>query len=183
LEAGLVAACTLIDRNKRVILVDQEPRANLGGQAFWSLGGLFMVNTPEQRRMFIRDSLDLARQDWLGWASFDRSEDQWPRAWADANLNFATFEMRQWFHQLGMRWFPVVGWAERGGELAEEQALYSDGLPARAAGTGWLSEGRKSWYLDPCSHKLTLVWPSFAYDYRHRNGHFRSAGYAAAETA
>lgn len=117
--SGLVAACELIERRKRVILVDQEPRASLGGQAFWSLGGLFMIDTPEQRRMRIRDSLDLARQDWLGAAGFDRAEDFWPRAWADAYLNFAAGEMRSWLHGLGMRWFPVVGWAERGGGLAD----------------------------------------------------------------
>jgi predicted oxidoreductase len=116
--AGLVAACELLDRKKRIILLDQEPRANLGGQAFWSLGGLFMVDTPEQRRMRIRDTHDLARQDWFGSAGFDRDEDEWPRAWADAYLDFASGEMRSWLHGLGMRWFPVVGWAERGGALA-----------------------------------------------------------------
>ncbi len=116
--AGLVAACELIERKKSVILVDQEPRGSLGGQAFWSLGGLFMIDTPEQRRMRIRDSLDLARQDWLGSAGFDRTEDRWPRAWADAYLDFACGEMRSWLHRLGMRWFPVVGWAERGGAMA-----------------------------------------------------------------
>ena len=116
--SGLVAASELIERGKRVILIDQEPRASLGGQAFWSLGGLFMIDTPEQRRMRIRDSIELARQDWLGSAAFDRAEDFWPRAWADAYLDFAAGEMRGWLHELGMRWFPVVGWAERGGSLA-----------------------------------------------------------------
>jgi predicted oxidoreductase len=116
--AGLVAASELIERGRRVILVDQEPRSGLGGQAFWSLGGLFMIDTPEQRRMRIRDSIELARQDWLGSAGFDRPEDFWPRAWADAYLNFAAGEMRSWLHGLGMRWFPVIGWAERGGSLA-----------------------------------------------------------------
>ncbi|MDD7973457.1 FAD-binding dehydrogenase [Roseinatronobacter alkalisoli] len=116
--AGLVAADQLVARGRRVILVDQEPRSNLGGQAFWSLGGLFMIDTPEQRRCRIRDSLDLARTDWMGSAGFDRVEDEWPRRWAEAYLNFASTEMRPWLHGLGMRWFPVVGWAERGGGLA-----------------------------------------------------------------
>ncbi|WP_163850735.1 FAD-binding dehydrogenase [Pseudooceanicola aestuarii] len=116
--AGLVAACELLDRGRRVTLLDQEPRQNLGGQAFWSLGGLFMIDTPEQRRFRIRDSRELARQDWMGSAGFDRAEDHWPRAWADAYLDFAAGEMRSWLYRMGMRWFPVVGWAERGGGLA-----------------------------------------------------------------
>lgn len=117
--AGLVAAAQLLQRGRRVVIVDQEPRGSLGGQAFWSLGGLFMVDTPEQRRLRIRDSLDLARRDWMGSAAFDRPEDEWPRRWAEAYLTFAATEMRSWLHGLGMRWFPVVGWAERGGSMAD----------------------------------------------------------------
>ncbi|AAV94370.1 FAD-binding dehydrogenase [Ruegeria pomeroyi] len=116
--AGLVAAAELGDRGKRVILLDQEPESFLGGQAFWSLGGLFMVDTPEQRRMGIRDCADLALRDWLGSAQFDRAEDAWPRKWAEAYVEFAAGEMRPWLHGMGLRWFPVVGWAERGGSYA-----------------------------------------------------------------
>lgn len=116
--AGLVAAAEAADRGKRVIMLDQEGEQNLGGQAFWSLGGLFMVDTPEQRRVKIKDTLDLARQDWLGSAQFDRKEDHFPRQWAEAYLQFASSEMRPWLHDMGMRWFPVVGWAERGGSMA-----------------------------------------------------------------
>ncbi|KQV35109.1 MULTISPECIES: FAD-binding dehydrogenase [unclassified Rhizobium] len=116
--AGLVAATEAAERGRSVIIVDQEGEQNLGGQAFWSLGGLFLVDSPEQRRMRIRDSLALARQDWMGSAGFDRPEDHWPRLWADAYLDFAAGEKRSWLHSLGMRWFPVVGWAERGGGLA-----------------------------------------------------------------
>ena len=116
--AGLVAASELARRGRRVILLDQEGENSLGGQAFWSLGGLFMVDTPEQRRMGIKDSLDLARADWFGSAQFDRDEDNWPRQWAEAYLDFAAGEMRGLLHGAGLRWFPVVGWAERGGALA-----------------------------------------------------------------
>ncbi len=116
--AGLVAASELGDRGKKVILLDQEPEGFLGGQAFWSLGGLFMVNTPEQRRMGIKDSHDLALSDWMGSAQFDRTEDRWPRKWAEAYVDFAASEMRPWLHAMGMRWFPIVGWAERGGSYA-----------------------------------------------------------------
>jgi predicted oxidoreductase len=116
--AGLVAANEAASRGRSVLIVDQEGEQSLGGQAFWSLGGLFMVNTPEQRRMGIRDSRELAAQDWLGSAQFDRPEDANPRKVADAFLDFAAGEMRAWLHQIGIRWFPVVGWAERGGSLA-----------------------------------------------------------------
>jgi uncharacterized protein len=113
--AGLVAAAELADAGKRVIVVDQEGEQSLGGQAFWSFGGLFFVDSPEQRRMRIRDSYDLALQDWLGTAAFDRPEDSWPRRWAEAYVAFAAGEKRAWLHAQGMRFFPVVGWAERGG--------------------------------------------------------------------
>ena len=116
--AGLVAAAELGDRGKRVILVDQEPETFLGGQAFWSLGGLFMIDTPEQRRMGIRDSRALAWGDWQGSAGFDRPEDHWPRRWAEAYVDFAATEMRPWLKAMGLRWFPIVGWAERGGSQA-----------------------------------------------------------------
>jgi predicted oxidoreductase len=113
--AGLVAATEIAKAGKRVVVVDQEAEQNLGGQAFWSLGGLFMVDTPEQRRCRIKDSFDLAMSDWIGSAGFDRPEDHWPRKWAEAYVAFAAGEMRPWLREQGMRWFPIVGWAERGG--------------------------------------------------------------------
>lgn len=116
--AGLVATAELADAGKKVLLLDQEPAQSLGGQAFWSLGGLFLVDTPEQRRMGIKDSYDLALQDWMGSAQFDRESDYWPRQWAEAYVGFAAGEKRQWLYDQGLRIFPVVGWAERGGGLA-----------------------------------------------------------------
>jgi predicted oxidoreductase len=113
--AGLVATAELADAGRRVLLLDQEPAQALGGQAFWSFGGLFFVDSPEQRRMRIRDSFDLAWQDWQGTAGFDRDEDRWPRRWAEAYVHFAAGEKRAWLHAQGVRFFPVVGWAERGG--------------------------------------------------------------------
>jgi uncharacterized protein len=117
--AGLVAATEAVDRGLKVCVIDQEGEQNLGGQAFWSLGGLFLIDSPEQRRMGIRDSLELARQDWFGSAGFDRTEDFWPRQWAEAYLQFAAGEKRSWLKSQGVSWFPVVGWAERGGSLAD----------------------------------------------------------------
>ena len=113
--AGLVATAELADAGRRVIVVDQEPEVSLGGQAFWSLGGLFFVDSPEQRRVGIRDSRELAWQDWLGTAAFDRPEDEWPRRWAEAYVDFAAGEKRAWLAAQGVRVMPNVGWAERGG--------------------------------------------------------------------
>jgi predicted oxidoreductase len=116
--AGLVATAELAERGRRVILLEQEPAPYLGGQAFWSFGGLFMVDTPEQRRLRVRDSRELALQDWFGSAAFDRPEDFWPRRWAEAYVDFAAGEKRAWLSGLGVRWFPFVQWAERGGYFA-----------------------------------------------------------------
>ncbi|MFD6877550.1 MULTISPECIES: FAD-binding dehydrogenase [unclassified Streptomyces] len=113
--AGLVATAELVDAGRKVILVDQEPEQSIGGQAHWSFGGLFFVDSPEQRRMRIKDSHELALQDWFGTAGFDRDEDAWPRRWAEAYVDFAAGEKRSWLHAQGVRFFPVVGWAERGG--------------------------------------------------------------------
>ncbi|MBS4196151.1 FAD-binding dehydrogenase [Lederbergia citri] len=119
--AGLTAAAELADAGKKVLLLDQEPEASLGGQAWWSFGGLFLVDSPEQRRMGIKDCKELAWQDWLGSAGFDREEDEdfWGRKWAEAYVDFAAGEKRAWLHEMGVRFFPIVGWAERGGYLAE----------------------------------------------------------------
>jgi uncharacterized protein len=113
--AGLVAATEIASAGKRVTVVDQEGEQSLGGQAFWSFGGLFLIDSPEQRRLGIKDSYELAYQDWMGSAGFDRDEDLWPRRWAEAYLAFAAGEKRSWLRAMGHRIFPVVGWAERGG--------------------------------------------------------------------
>jgi hypothetical protein len=113
--AGLVAAAEAADAGRSVLVLDQEGAASLGGQAWWSLGGLFLVNTPEQRRLGIKDSVDLALADWLGSAGFDREEDHWPRQWAHAYVDFAAGEQRSWLKQQGLSLFPIVQWAERGG--------------------------------------------------------------------
>lgn len=119
--AGLVATAELAKAGKKVLLVDQESEEFLGGQAWWSFGGLFLVDSPEQRRLGIKDSYELAMQDWMGSAGFDREadEDYWARKWAEAYVEFAAGEKREWLRSLGIRFFPVVGWAERGGYLAE----------------------------------------------------------------
>jgi len=113
--AGLVATLELTDAGRRVILLDQEPPQSLGGQAFWSFGGLFLVDSPEQRRMGIKDGYELAMADWMNTAGFDRDEDAWPRKWASAYVDWAAGEKRAWLLERDISFFPIVGWAERGG--------------------------------------------------------------------
>ncbi|WP_405217455.1 FAD-binding dehydrogenase [Agrococcus sp. Ld7] len=112
--SGLVAACTALDRGRTVTIVEQEGPHSIGGQAFWSFGGLFLVDSPEQRRLGIDDSLELAWEDWDRSAGFDRDEDVWARRWADAYLDFSHRDLRPWLRELGIRLFPIVGHAERG---------------------------------------------------------------------
>ncbi len=116
--SGLIAAAEAADAGRRVLVLDQEPAASIGGQAWWSFGGLFLVNSPEQRRLGIKDSAELALADWLGSAGFDRPEDHWPREWAKAYVDFAAGEKRSWLKEQGIGLFPIVQWAERGGYQA-----------------------------------------------------------------
>lgn len=119
--SGLVAACEAVEAGLRVLILDQENEANLGGQAHWSFGGLFLVDSPEQRRLGIRDSLDLAWSDWTSSAQFDRldDEDKWAEQWARAYVEFAAGEKREWIRRQGIELTPIVGWAERGDGRAE----------------------------------------------------------------
>lgn len=114
--AGLVAAVELTQAGRTVVIVDQEPEQSLGGQAHWALGGIFLVNSRQQRRLGIRDSFDRAWTDWVATAGFDREEDYWPREWARAYVEFAAGEQQAWMNQLGHRFLILVGWAERGGQ-------------------------------------------------------------------
>lgn len=121
--AGLAACHELVTAGQRVALIDQENAGNLGGQAYWSFGGLFLVDSPEQRRLGVRDSLDLAWRDWQGSAGWDRlegpgAEDEWAARWGRAYVEFAAGEKRSWLRQLGVKLTPMVGWAERGGGTA-----------------------------------------------------------------
>src|SRR6201996_9812562 len=114
--AGLVATHELTRRGKKVAVVDQENAANLGGQAFWSFGGLFLVDTPEQRVLGIKDSFELAGNDWSGSAAFDRLDDDdvWAAKWARAYVEFAAGEKRAYLTDIGIKFLPTVGGAERG---------------------------------------------------------------------
>ncbi len=134
--AGLVAAYELTKAKQHVIIVDQENEKNLGGQAFWSLGGIFLVDSPEQRFMGIKDSKELGRQDWFNSAQFDRPEDQdvWAIKWANAYLDFAHEGMSRYLRDLGMGFVKVVGWAERGGRDVGRARQLGSAVPHRMGG-------------------------------------------------
>lgn len=117
--AGLVATSQIVDAGKSVLLIDQEGPGDFGGQGYWSFGGLFMVNTPEQKLCGVKDSRELAWQDWLAAAQFsDSADDHWGRKWAESYVDFASGEKRRWLRSLGWRAFPLLGWPERGGHGA-----------------------------------------------------------------
>lgn len=113
--SGMVAGYEAAKAGRRVIFVDQESRDNLGGQAFWSLGGLFMVGSPEQKLMRVNDFEELAWTDWENSADYDAADnDKWPRQWGREFVRFAAHEMHSYLHELGLRVVPTIGWAERG---------------------------------------------------------------------
>nr|MDQ6937353.1 FAD-binding dehydrogenase [Actinomycetota bacterium] len=159
--AGLVAATELTDAGRRVVVVDQEPEQSLGGQAFWSFGGLFLVNSAEQRRLRIHDDLELATADWMGSAAFDRPEDHWPRQWALAYLDFAAGEKRSWLHAMGVRFFPVVQWAERGG--------YPAGGPGNSVPRFHVTWGTGPGLLEPFVRRAAAAVEQGLIRFRHRH--------------
>lgn len=111
--AGIVTALELLDRGRRVVLLDRDTEARAGGLARESFGGIFMVGTPAQRRLGIRDTPDLALSDWFSVARFG-DQDVWPRKWAETYVNRSREGIHDWLKARGVRFFPVVHWVERG---------------------------------------------------------------------
>jgi uncharacterized protein len=119
--AGLVVTLELLERldpGKRILLVDRCQPHEVGGLAREAFGGMFMVDTQEQRRSGVQDSVELALEDWLRVAEFEE-RDLWPRRWAQEYVSRARDEVGGWLKRYGVRFFPVVNWAERG--------VYGDG--------------------------------------------------------
>ncbi len=111
--AGIVAALELLDRNKKVVILDRDVKEKFGGLARESFGGLFMVNTPTQRKRGIKDSPELALSDWLSVAQMG-PDDVWPRRWAEQYVNRSLEDVYSWVVKKGVTFFPFVHWAERG---------------------------------------------------------------------
>jgi predicted oxidoreductase len=111
--AGITVALELLDGGKSVLLLDRDEESAVGGLARESFGGMFFVDSPEQRRQGIRDSKALAWRDWQSFAEFS-PDDRWPRAWAEAYVERATADVHDWVRRFGVSFLPVVNWVERG---------------------------------------------------------------------
>jgi len=111
--AGLVSTLELLRSGHEVLLLDRCAPQEIGGLAREAFGGMFMVDSPEQRRSRIPDSERLALEDWLRIAEFD-PEDLWPRRWAEQYVTRARDDVGAWLREIGVKFFPVVNWAERG---------------------------------------------------------------------
>jgi len=111
--SGMVTALELLDQGKRVLLVDRDTEENIGGLAVWAFGGMFFVDSPHQRKAGIRDSTELALQDWFRFADFDPDE-YWGPRWAEQFVHLTTPQVYHWLRKLGINFFPVIHWVERG---------------------------------------------------------------------
>ncbi len=130
--AGIIAGYELLNKGKKVLIVDRDTEANFGGLAKWAFGGMFFVDSPHMRRAGIKDSMDLATKDWYSFAEFEEKE-VWGKKWADQYLHLSTPQGYHWLRKEGIQFFPVLNWTERG--------LYRPGnsVPRfhMVWGTGW----------------------------------------------
>lgn len=111
--AGVTAALELLEAGRSVLVLDRDLEAEFGGLANWAFGGMFFVDSPQQRKAGIKDSIDLALRDWIAVADFG-SEDHWPRKWAEQFVHLCTPEVHNWLAPMGITWFRALSWAERG---------------------------------------------------------------------
>jgi predicted oxidoreductase len=111
--AGITTALELLEHDHDVLILDRDARERFGGLARWSFGGIFFVDTPQQRFMGIDDSTALALRDWHAFAEFG-ADDTWPRRWAEQYVHRCTGEVYRWLRDFGLHFVPVVHWVERG---------------------------------------------------------------------
>jgi len=111
--AGIVTALELLNHGQKVCLIERDTEENFGGLAIWSFGGMFFVDTPEQRRAGMKDSVDIALRDWHAVAEFS-DDDVLPKKWAEQYVNMCTPYVYRWLKQHDVKYFPVVHWVERG---------------------------------------------------------------------
>jgi predicted oxidoreductase len=111
--AGITAALELLDHGLSIAIVDRDSDCNLGGLAVESFGGMLLVDTPIQRLHRVHDSPERALQDWHSFAQF-ADDDHWPRRWAELYVNRSVVDIYDWLKPMGIRFFPVPHWVERG---------------------------------------------------------------------
>lgn len=111
--AGIVTALELLNKGKKVLLLERDTKESFGGLAIWSFGGMFFVDTPEQRRAGMKDSVDLALRDWHAVADFN-DNDVLPKKWAEQYVNMCTPYVYRYLKDLKVKFVPVVHWVERG---------------------------------------------------------------------
>ena len=111
--AGITAAFELLGQGRKVLLLDRDIRSEMGGLAKKSFGGMFFVNTPQQRWSGIRDTAEQAWKDWQSVAEFEPG-DHYPRRWAESYVYNCTDQIYNWITKLGVTFFPAMHWVERG---------------------------------------------------------------------
>jgi uncharacterized protein len=111
--AGIVTAYELLDRNRKVLLIDKDKPERFGGLAKESFGGVHMIGTPHQRRLGIRDSPELAWRDWQSVAEYDPG-DRWPREWGRFYCENSIEYIFEFLDRKKIKFLPLVNWPERG---------------------------------------------------------------------
>jgi predicted oxidoreductase len=110
--AGISTAIELLKAGKKVLIIERDLEKNFGGLAKESFGGMFFINSPQQKFSKIKDNVKQAKKDWFSFAEFEENE-SWGKKWAEAFLD-STEEIYQWVTEKGVRFFPIVHWVERG---------------------------------------------------------------------
>ena len=137
--AGICTALELLDQNQSVLLIDRDSEEKFGGMANEAFGGMHFVDTPLQRSNGIKDSKQLALDDWLAAADFpEGSENSHGQQWAHAYIERNRKDVYEWLTGFGIRFFPLVHWVERG-DFGFKKGSRGNSVPRYhvAWGTGW----------------------------------------------
>lgn len=112
--SGIVASLELLSAGWHVTLVDRDREENFGGLAKESFGGIFVVDTPEQRRAKVVDMPEKAFADWCRFGELDPA-DTLPWQWAEAYVGNCRSEVYDWLKARGVGFLPIPHWIERKG--------------------------------------------------------------------
>lgn len=120
--AGIVCALEIMDNDvknntdHKIMLIDRDVEAELGGLAKYSFGGILIVGTPEQKRANVHDSVEIALQDWYSFGEFgqDVEKEKWAWSWAENYVRDSKIWIYDWLKQRGVSFLPMPLWVERG---------------------------------------------------------------------